>query len=223
MRNYKLNKQIMPLVLLVVAVISVIAAILVFIAAGNATVTYQQVLYRISGALLLLIAVLLLYYIYISRDNDPHFFLLIRGTQRNMPLEQLTFSRVNERMDIVLEMLSPDKAKLWSDGYLEQNSRYLAKEAYRPLVAYKMLYDLTDKNTEDSWRLLEYAHVDTVDLLAYALQTAGEQELPEALVELHKMPDRAGCDNLRDFLCSNQKYLRGRMLRYVKENWEKLY
>ena len=223
MKSYKLSKKIMPLAVLTVAVIALIAAVLVFVASSNTDVAYRRVLFRISGVLLLVIVVLLLYYLYVSRDNDPHFFLLIKGTQKNMPLEQLTFSRVNERMGFFLEMLAEDPAQLWSDGYLENNRRFLAKEAFRPLVAYKMLYDLTEQNAEDSWRLLEDAHPDTVEVVAYALQNAGERELPEALVELHKMPDRTGCENLRDFLYSNQKYLRGRMLRYVKENWEKLY
>ena len=223
MKSYKLSKKIMPLAVLTVAVIALIAAVLVFIASSNTDVAYRRVLFRISGVLLLVIVVLLLYYLYVSRDNDPHFFLLIKGTQKNMPLEQLTFSRVNERMGFFLEMLAEDPAQLWADGYLENNRRFLAKEAFRPLVAYKMLYDLTEQNAEDSWRLLEDAHPDTVEVVAYALQNAGERELPEALVELHKMPDRTGCENLRDFLYSNQKYLRGRMLRYVKENWEKLY
>ncbi|MBQ7319825.1 MAG: hypothetical protein IJW97_06605 [Clostridia bacterium] len=223
MKSYKLSKKMMPLAVLTVAVIALIAAVLVFVASANTDVGFRKVLYRISGVLLLVIVVLLMYYLYVSRDNDPHFFLLIKGTQKNMPLEQLTFSRVNERMAFFLEMLAEDPAQLWADGYLENNRRFLAKEAFRPLVAYKMLYDLTEQNAEDSWRLLEDAHPDTVEVIAYALQNAGERELSETLVELHKMPDRTGCENLRDFLYSNQKYLRGRMLRYVKANWEKLY
>ena len=43
-------------------------------------------------------------------------------------------------------------------------------------------------------------------------------------MDLHrKATDRDGCESLRNFLCSNQIYLRGRMLRYVKQNWEALY
>ena len=207
MKRYKLSKKLMPIALLAIAVIALIAAVLVFIASSNTEMAYKKVLFRISGVLLLIMIVLVFYYLYISRDNDPHFFLLIKGTQKNMPLEQLTFSRVNERMSFFLEMLAEDPAQLWTDGYLENNRRFLGKVAFRPLVAYKMLYDLTEQNAEDAWRLLEDAHPDTVEVVAYALQNAGERELPETLLELHRMPDRTGCENLRDFLKGNSKYL----------------
>ncbi|MBQ7338555.1 MAG: hypothetical protein IJW40_08925 [Clostridia bacterium] len=223
MRNYRL-KRYMPIAILVAVAVSLIAAILVFVASVTSEAPYQQVIYRIIGVLLLVMVALLIYLLYVSRDNDPHFFLYITSTQKNMPLEQLTFTQVNERMTMFLELLSDQPGMIWTDGFLENNHRYLAKEAYRPLVAYKMLYDLTVENTEEDWAQLEYASEDTVELVAYALQTAGETELPETLMELHKKAtDRDGCENLRDFLYTNQKYLRGRMLRYVKQNWEVLY
>jgi hypothetical protein len=223
MKKYTL-KRYMPLALLVLVALCLIASVLVFVASVNDHAPYQQVIYRIIGVLLLVLAALLLYLLYVSRDNDPHFFLYITSTQKNMPLEQLTFTQVNERMTMFLELLSEQPGMIWSDGYLENNHRYLAKEAYRPLVAYKMLYDLTVEDSDDWWAQLECASEDTVELVAYALQTAGESELPESLMDLHrKATDRDGCESLRNFLCSNQKYLRGRMLRYVKQNWEALY
>ena len=223
MKNYKLKKM-FPLVILLAALISVIAAVLVFVVSVQSEAAYQQVIYRIIGVLLLIMAVLMVYLLYVSRDNDPHFFLYVTRTQKNMPLEQLTFTQVNERMAMFLELISDQPGMIWTDGYLENNRRYLVKEAYRPLVAYKMLYDLTVEDTDDAWAQLEYASEDTVELVAYAMQTAGETELPETLMELHrKATDEAGCERLRDFLYSNQKYLRGRMLRYVKQNWEVLY
>lgn len=222
-KNYKM-KKIFPLVILLAAVVSVIAAVLVFVVSVQSEAAYQQVIYRIIGVLLLVMAVLMVYFLYVSRDNDPHFFLYVTRTQKNMPLEQLTFTQVNERMAMFLELISDQPGMIWTDGYLENNHRYLVKEAYRPLVAYKMLYDLTVEDTVDAWAQLEYASEETVELVAYAMQTAGETELPETLMELHKKAtDEEGCEKLRDFLYSNQKYLRGRMLRYVKQNWEVLY
>ena len=223
MKSYRLKKYI-PIAILVLVAVSLVASVLVFVASVQSEAPYQQVIYRIIGVLLLIMAALLMYLLYVSRDNDPHFFLYITSTQKNMPLEQLTFTQVNERMAMFLELLSDQPGMIWTDGYLENNPRYLAKEAYCPLVAYKMLYDLTVENSEDWWAQLEYASEDTVELVAYALQTAGETDLPETLMDLHRKattPD--GCENLRDFLYTNQKYLRGRMLRYVKQNWEALY
>ena len=223
MKSYKLKRYI-PIAILVSIAISLIASVLVFVASVTSDAPYQQVIYRIIGVLLLIMAALLVYLLYVSRDRDPHFFLYITSTQKNMPLDQLTFTQVNERMTMFLELLSEQPGMIWSDGYLENNHRYLAKEAYRPLVAYKMLYDLTVEDSDEWWAQLECASEDTVELVAYALQNAGESELPETLMELHrKATNREGCERLRDFLYTNQKYLRGRMLRYVKQNWEVLY
>ena len=223
MRNYRL-KRYMPAAVLVLVALCFVASVLVFVASVQATAAYQQVIYRVIGVLLLVMAALLLLLLYVSRDNDPHFFLYVTSTQKNMPLEQLTFTQVNERMTMFLDLLSDQPGMIWSDGYLENNHRYLAKEAYRPLVAYKMLYDLTVEDSDEWWAQLECASEDTVELVAYALQTAGESELPESLMDLHrKATNREGCESLRDFLYTNQKYLRGRMLRYVKQNWEALY
>ena len=223
MKSYKLKRYI-PIAILVSIAISLIASVLVFVASVTSDAPYQQVIYRIIGVLLLIMAALLVYLLYVSRDRDPHFFLYITSTQKNMSLDQLTFTQVNERMTMFLELLSEQPGMIWSDGYLENNHRYLAKEAYRPLVAYKMLYDLTVEDSDEWWAQLECASEDTVELVAYALQNAGESELPETLMELHrKATNREGCERLRDFLYTNQKYLRGRMLRYVKQNWEALY
>lgn len=223
MKNYKM-KRYFPIIVLTLAAVCFIASIFVFVASVTDEVPYRQVIDRIIGVLLLIMTVLLMYLLYVSRDRDPHFFLYITSTQKNMPLDQLTFTQVNERMTMFLELLSDQPGMIWSDGFLENNHRYLAKEAYRPLVAYKMLYDLTVEDSDQWWAQLECASEDTVELVAYALQNAGETELPETLMELHKKATtREGCERLRDFLYTNQKYLRGRMLRYVKQNWEVLY
>ena len=118
MKNYKLKKM-FPLVILLAALISVIAAVLVFVVSVQSEAAYQQVIYRIIGVLLLIMAVLMVYLLYVSRDNDPHFFLYVTRTQKNMPLEQLTFTQVNERMAMFLELISDQPGMIWTDGYLE--------------------------------------------------------------------------------------------------------
>jgi hypothetical protein len=46
--------------------------------------------------------------------------------------------------------------------------------------------------------------------------------MAQAIVELYKGEGEEG-ENLRDFLLGNQKYLRGRMLRYVKQHLDYFY
>jgi hypothetical protein len=85
-----------------------------------------------------------------------------------------------------------------------------------------MLYDLTERDDDVQWRLLEFAEVTTIRLLTRALKQGGDADMAQAIVELYKGEGEEG-ENLRDFLKGNQKYLRGRMLRYVKQHLDYFY
>jgi hypothetical protein len=85
-----------------------------------------------------------------------------------------------------------------------------------------MLYDLTERNDDVSWHYLEFAEVTTIRLLTRALKQSGDADLAQAIVELYRGEGEEG-ENLRDFLMGNRKYLRGRMLRYVKQNLDYFY
>ena len=216
-------KRLMPLAMLLIALLSLIAAIVVLISAAGADATYKKVLLGISAVLFFVLMVLALYYFYLTRENDPNFFLYDQEARRNIPVDQLTFAAVNDRMEFYLSLISDSEEELWQGGVLAKNDGSFGREdVYRPLVAYKMLYDLTADNTDASWYLLEFAEVTTVRLLTRALKQGGDADMAQAIVELYKGEGEEG-ENLRDFLIGNQKYLRGRMLRYVKQHLDYFY
>jgi hypothetical protein len=216
-------KRLMPLAMLLIAFLSLIAAIIVLVSAASADASYKKVLLRISAVLFFILMALALYYFYLTRESDPNFFLFDQSTRKNIPVDQLTFSVVNERMDFYLSLISDSDEELWQGGVLAKNDGSFGREdIYRPLVAYKMLYDLTDRDDDVQWRLLEFAEVTTIRLLTRALKQGGDADMAQAIVELYKGEGEEG-ENLRDFLKGNQKYLRGRMLRYVKQHLDYFY
>jgi hypothetical protein len=216
-------KRLMPLAMLLIAFLSLIAAIIVLVSAASADASYKKVLLRISAVLFFILMALALYYFYLTRESDPNFFLFDQSTRKNIPVDQLTFSVVNERMDFYLSLISDSDEELWQGGVLAKNDGSFGREdIYRPLVAYKMLYDLTERDDDVQWRLLEFAEVTTIRLLTRALKQGGDADMAQAIVELYKGEGEEG-ENLRDFLKGNQKYLRGRMLRYVKQHLEYFY
>lgn len=221
-RNEKI-KRLMPLAMLLIAFLSLVAAIIVLVSAASADASYKKVLLRISAVLFFVLVGLALYYFYLTRESDPNFFLFDQTTRKNVPVDQLTFGIVNERMDFYLSLISDSDEELWQGGVLAKNDGSFGREdIYRPLVAYKMLYDLTDRDDDVQWRLLEYAEVTTIRLLTRALKQGGDADMAQAIVELYRGEGEEG-ENLRDFLKGNQKYLRGRMLRYVKQHLDYFY
>ena len=221
-RNEKI-KRLMPLAMLLIAFLSLVAAIIVLVSAASADASYKKVLLRISAVLFFILMALALYYFYLTRESDPNFFLFDQTTRKNFPVDQLTFGIVNERMDFYLSLISDSDEELWQGGVLAKNDGSFGREdIYRPLVAYKMLYDLTDRDDDVQWRLLEFAEVTTIRLLTRALKQGGDADMAQAIVELYRGEGEEG-ENLRDFLKGNQKYLRGRMLRYVKQHLDYFY
>ena len=221
-RNEKI-KRLMPLAMLLIAFLSLVAAIIVLVSAASADASYKKVLLRISAVLFFVLVGLALYYFYLTRESDPNFFLFDQTTRKNVPVDQLTFGIVNERMDFYLSLISDSDEELWQGGVLAKNDGSFGREdIYRPLVAYKMLYDLTDRDDDVQWRLLEFAEVTTIRLLTRALKQGGDADMAQAIVELYRGEGEEG-ENLRDFLKGNQKYLRGRMLRYVKQHLDYFY
>lgn len=222
----KINMKNMAVVLLIVAGVLILGgiALLLFLVPGAAA--FFKVCFIIISILCILMGLGLLFMLYLSRDNDPNFFLYDTKTQRNLPAEELTFDRVNSRMTYFLTTLSTSQEKLWADNVLadDGSDRFGVNDVYRPLTAYKMLYDLTEIDRPEGWRLFLTATPATLDTLLDALEENGEDAMAKALH--HAYNSASGSDDIewvRDFLTGNAKYLRRRMLGYVQKHIEWFY
>ncbi len=211
------------LIMAVVAVVSLIGAILLLaIALPRANATYKRVLEIVIAILLIVLSALFAYYLWLTRDAEPNFFLFDRAKKRNVPLEELSFSMVNERMNIYLSMVSETFEGLWEENALEREIKQGPRRVYRPLLAYKMLYDLADKNVDAYWALLLNAKPELVDSLCSALEQGGEQEMVKAFRFIMNNY-RQSPAKIKDFVSGNLRYIRGRMLSYIKRNIEYFY
>ena len=216
-------KKWLPILLAVVALASVVIAIVLFaVTVPNATAGYKRVLGMIAGILFVLLALLIGYYFFLMRDTESNFFLFDRAKRRNIDVEQLNFAIVNERMNFFLVYINTKPAQLWQEGILDNNNVFGYRGVYRPLVAYKMLYDLTDLDQESNWNLIFNASSETINSLCRALEQGGEREMTKAIRFLTDKPEREK-EKIKDFVKSNARYIRGRMLNYVKKNIELFY
>ncbi|MBO5293931.1 MAG: hypothetical protein J6B71_01590 [Clostridia bacterium] len=216
-------KKKIPLIIAAVGIVSLIGALLLFIVAlPKADATYKKVLEIIIASLMVLLSLLSAYYLWVIRDAEPNFFLFDRAKKKNIPVENLTFAIVNEKMNFYLTMVCDTPEQLWQEDILERERMLGYRRVYRPLLAYKMLYDLADKKIAAYWELLINAKAETVNSLCSALEQAGEQEMVKAFRFLmDNYRDKP--EKIKDFVEGNCRYIRGKMIGYVKKNIELFY
>ena len=216
------GKKSMPIIMAAAGIISLIGAILLFVlAVPRADATYKRVMEIMIATLMLILSALVFYYLYISRDVEPNFFLFDRTKKKNLPVEKLTFKLVNERMNVFVEMVGTVE-QLWEEEILETEQKLGPRRVYRPLLAYKMLYDLGDKNLAAHWELLLNAKPNIVDAVCGALRQGGETEMVKAF-RFYMDNYRANPEKIKDFVTANKRYIQGRMLAYIKKNIELFY
>jgi hypothetical protein len=216
-------KKLVPAFMAVVSAASLFGALLMFVLAVPAAgATYKRVLEIVIACQMLILAGLSAYYLWVIRDAEPNFFLFDRAKKRNIPVENLTFAIINERMNFFLTLISESPDDLWQKNALERDIKLGPRRVYRPLLAYKMLYDLADKNVQSYWDNLFNAPADTINSLCSALQQGGEQEIVKAFRFLMDNY-RQNPEKIKDFICGNQKYFRKRMNAYIQKNIEMFY
>jgi hypothetical protein len=222
--NDRMNwKKKIPLIMAAVGVLSFVGAILLLaLAVPKADATYKRVLEVIISCLMIILSLLIAYYLYVIRDAEPNFFLFDRAKKKNIPVENLNFTIVNERMSFFLTMVCESVEELWVDNVLESDRKLGYRRVYRPLLAYKMLYDLADKDLAEYWGFLCNAKPETINSMCGALEQGGEQEMVKAFRFIMENY-RDNPEKIKDFVCGNMRYIRGRMLSYIKRNIEMFY
>lgn len=218
----KTLKKMLPAIMVFAALVCIAVAIVLFCSISGFNAGYKKVLGVICAVLLLVLTLLIFCYLLLGRDTEPNFFLFERSKKRNISVDNLTFTIVNERMTFFLGLVCETPDQLWQEGILDDSRKFGYRGVYKPLVAYKMLYDLGEKDIDAYWALLKNATPATINMLCEALERGGEQEMVKAFRYIYE-----NCKNddkkMQDFIRGNQRYLRGKMLTYVKRHIELFY
>ena len=215
-----MNNQKKSLIMLISAVV----ALLLFVTFLVIGITYSggavaKTVLIIISVLVLLLALELFYLSLLTKDTEPNYFLFNPTTNSNMPVSKLTFQAINVRMNRYLAGYAASEGKLWTDKVLD-NPAIEMDEVFKPLVAYKLLFDLADRDAEAAWKCFELASARTVEFIAIGLEKNGDVEFAKAL---RKIKSSAPVDlaRLRDMLIKNKRYLQGKMFQYVTQNINK--
>ena len=219
-----LNKKPTTIISLAGAGLALLIAILDFaLFVPNCVVTIVKVFAILFGIVLLGLTGLCAYYTFLESEGMPNYFLYDKRRKKNISPEKLTFEIVNERMSFFVSHVAQGKASnLWMGTVLQHPERFDPNHVYMPLVAYKMLYDLSRENSENGWSMFEHCTEENMRAITYALRMNGEQDMVRALRYLYENCPQDH-ERIRDYIQGNQKYIQSRMYGYVRRNLEVFY
>ena len=215
--NQKTLNRILMIASIAFAVVAVILFIVGIVYDGDHGFTKFMIIF--VSVLSLALAGELGYLLWISGDRKPNYFLYDSRTRKNVPVERLTFQVINGRMNRYFSNYAPSEGKLWTDGILEDPQLDMA-ELFKPMVAYKLLYDLAVMDVEKGWKCFETASVGTVEFICRCLEANGDGEIA-GNIRMMKAAQPFQIKYVRDYLVSNKGYLQARMFKYVRANIDK--
>lgn len=216
-----MDKKKMKLYSLIFASLAAVLFVVMLVAGilYSASAITKIVLFVIAAFVLLLAVELGFMFILFGEDKQKNYFLYDPATGRCVSPNKLTFAMVNVKMNKYLSAYATSEGKLWTDGVLADPSLAM-NDVYKPLVAYKLLFDLADRDFETGWKCFAMASAKTVEFIAKGLDMNGDTAFASKLRNI-KSADPVNLQLVRELLVRNKKYLQSKMLRYTLENIEK--
>lgn len=224
MENLKsFMKRNLRLILAIACGVLVIVGILVLIFLAGSSDGLLKGLFIAFGTVIILIGcALLLFAATLGDVEKANFFLYDNKKKANASVDELDFALVNRKMSFVMTTLASNAAEAWtSDVFSNENEIFAdGDDAFVPLVAYKMLYDLGDRANEEVWQSYIAADQSMIDAIAYALEMNNDVDLGKAFKFLHANAE-GDYERTQKFLSDNRKYIQNKMVKYVKTNIER--
>ena len=215
-----MNRNTLKIALGVATVFFLIVAIVLFVLGLTLEIsTLPKVILIIVSILAFILGIELGYFVYLLIDKNPNYFLYNPQTKRNISVQKLTFQNVNSRMNRFLSGYAASEGKIWNDRVLD-NPYLEMEEEFKPLVAYKLLFGLADKDAEAGWRCLENASEDTLAFICKGLRANNDKEFANAFESVMSQKP-VNVKVIRDYLVRNKKYMQNKMFKYVLENIDK--
>ena len=197
------------------AIVALVIAIgLLCIALFAKLQTASSIIMGIVAGLAFLLSIELGYMFLLNKSSSANYFLYDPATKKNVPVQKLNFNVVSTRTGRYLSQFAASEGKVWNDRILDTAEIH---DEFKPLVAYKLLYSLADKDVDAGWKCLENASSKTIIFICDALNSNSDLEFSNNFGKM--MAERPlNMPMVRDYLVRNKKYMQGRALKYVTEN-----
>lgn len=213
-------KQNLQIVLFVLCGLLAVLGILTFVLFAGQSEGVLKVLLIILGVVVILAAIALALLALVTGSAErANFFLYDSKIKANRSIDELNFDLINKKMTFVMSKLTSTASKVWTQNVFEEESEVFADndDRFVPLIAYKIIYDLSERANEGVWNLYLMADKSIIDAIASALELNRDVELANAFRYLHE--NAAGSfERTEKFLADNKKYIQTKMVKYVKAN-----
>ena len=212
-------KKKLPLIFLILGGLLILGGILMLIFGAGDSFGFLKVMFIITSVVMILLGGTCIYFVStISAKVAPNFFLYETSTKTNMPVEELTFDHVNRKMTYFMSHVANNAREVWERDVVGSDNEFFGEEnQFRPLAAYKVLFDLADRGNETMWALYLGASDEIIVSIVDALALGGDVELGKAIRHLHKTAE-GDAEKTVKFLSDNKVYIQKKMLKYVKAN-----
>ena len=198
------------------SVLAVLALIL-FIPAGVTQSLGLRIFFIVLIVLLLCGGITLLYLGHKAASKILNYFLYDAEHQKKIPKHELSFELIEKGISLYLEEYVDDAVLLWEEIPQKLRMRLGDEPQFRPLVAYRMLYALSDLSPRDVRVAFEGADDRTVSYLCRSLADVGDKQMADFLFDLKKKGEET-TTKVVGFFRKNRTLFEERMLRFVKEH-----
>ena len=176
---------------------------------------FPRVMLILVSVVAVALAIELGYFTYLMMDKKPNYFLYNSQMKHNISVQKLTFQTINSRMNRFLSGYASSEGKIWNARVLDNPYLDMPQE-FKPLVAYKLLYGLAEKNADAGWDCLENASDETLLFIYNGISMNNDKDFAFNFAQLTQRP--MNINLVRDYLIRNKRYMQSKMTKYVVEN-----
>lgn len=219
-RSVKMNQKKLRLIVGIgcaVAAVLFVSLLIIGILYGGSV--FSKVIIIVISLFVGALAAELGYLFMLLGDTRPNYFLFNSNLNRNISVQKLTFQTINVRMNRYLAAYASSEGKIWTDRVLD-NPYLEMDDSFKPLVAYKLLFDLAERDFDAGWKCFDLASFETIEFIASAVELNGEAEMAKTLRQF-KVSKPVNLKYVRDYIVGNRKYLQSKMFKYTVENIDK--
>ena len=209
MNNKKYNY-----IFVAIAIVALILSVFGFVSASRTDISIARVLLITCSALLIVLALIYAYVVWLSVDREPNFFLYDEQSGKNISGEKIDYARVSSKVDIYVSEMGGYDHMMKKHGLDNCVVSVLA-----PVVAFRLVQlAATDDHI---FELLDQADDKAICTLCRSLEMADEANMTTVILKYHNQSGNV--ENFRKYLANNHKYIQNKVMNYVKRNIEQFY
>lgn len=218
-------KENLLLVMTIIAAALILGGvILIVLGITLAEKTIFKVMFILMPIVMILLGCVMTYFVVMVKDKDnepeePNLFLYDSESGKNMSEDVLTFDLVNKRMAFFMSRVTSSIRELWTGDVFDNDEAFDGVDELKSLLAYKMIYDLADRDIPALWDLYVGASDELIADISDAIQANGD-EFGKYIVKLHATAN-GSYEKSKKFFTDNKAYLQNKMLGCAKNNIEK--